>query len=454
MAADSIFDRILLNQTWAGDQPVFISPGQTATWGEMTDLVRSLDLDELGLVRHRVGIVFRPVQACIAALALLDRLECDTFLMDGLLGRDDAIRLGTELKLSTVLIGSDAPNSRTIEPVILACELPGSGRSSVTILTSGTTGKPKAARHTWSSLSRPVRVAVHPTGPRWLLTYRPHLYAGIQVVLQSLVNGGTLVVPEPDASPSAVAELMRSARVEYASATPSYWRRLLLFADPAVLAATPLVQITLGGEVVDQQILDALRRAFPATRTVHIYATTELGRCLSVTDGKAGFPARYLREPTPDGILMRIEDGELVVRSANAMQGYDHDGEVLPSSEWGHRTGDLVEAIGDRVYFIGRRTDMINVGGNKVHPVEVERVVRGIPGVADTRVYGKRSSIAGELVAVQVVPEPGVDAGHLREAIIAACIAALSPFQRPRLIDLVADIALEDSGKLNRRLAP
>lgn len=128
MAADSIFDRILLNQTWAGDQPVFISPGQTATWGEMTDLVRSLDLDELGLVRHRVGIVFRPVPACIAALALLDRLECDTFLMDGLLGRDDAIRLGTELKLSTVLIGSDAPNSRTIEPVILACELPGSGR--------------------------------------------------------------------------------------------------------------------------------------------------------------------------------------------------------------------------------------------------------------------------------------------------------------------------------------
>ena len=293
MAADSIFDRILLNQTWAGDQPVFISPGQTATWGEMTDLVRSLDLDELGLVRHRVGIVFRPVPACIAALALLDRLECDTFLMDGLLGRDDAIRLGTELKLSTVLIGSDAPNSRTIEPVILACELPGSGRSSVTILTSGTTGKPKAARHTWSSLSRPVRVAVHPTGPRWLLTYRPHLYAGIQVVLQSLVNGGTLVVPEPDASPSAVAELMRSARVEYASATPSYWRRLLLFADPAVLAATPLVQITLGGEVVDQQILDALRRAFPATRTVHIYATTE-ARTLLIGDGRQGGVPRPL----------------------------------------------------------------------------------------------------------------------------------------------------------------
>jgi acyl-CoA synthetase (AMP-forming)/AMP-acid ligase II len=431
---------------------MLIYPSSTVTWGEMTDLVESLELDEAGLARHRVGIPFRPVPACLAALALLDRLDCDTFLMDGRLGRDEAIELSRELRLSTVLIVPEASDGVAIEPVALTGELPGSGRSSVTILTSGTSGKPKAARHTWSSLSRPVRTLTHSTGQRWLLTYRPHLYAGTQVLLQCLMNGGTLVVPEPDAVPSDVAELMRSARVEYASATPSYWRRLLLFADPALLAASPLVQITLGGEIADQQILDALRRTFPDTRIIHIYATTELGRCFSVTDGKAGFPARYLREPTPDGVLLRIEDGELVVRSANAMCGYDEGCEDPSSGTWGHRTGDLVEVIDERVYFIGRRTDMINVGGNKVHPVEVERVLRGVPGVAHTRVYGKRSSIAGELVAVQVVPESGMDTSQLREAIVAACVAKLGPFQRPRLIDFVADIALEDSGKLKRRL--
>jgi hypothetical protein len=93
----------------------------------------------------------------------------------------------------------------------------------------------------------------------------------------------------------------------------------------------PLIQVTLGGEVVDQQILDSLRRTFPHARIVHIYATTELGRCFSVTDGRAGFPARYLTEPTADGVVLGVEDGELVVRSANAMEGYELDGELVPS---------------------------------------------------------------------------------------------------------------------------
>jgi acyl-CoA synthetase (AMP-forming)/AMP-acid ligase II len=449
-----MFKHILLNQGWPKDRPVLIGSGVTTAWGDVASLVGSLGLNNSCLARRRVGIVFRPSPACLAALALLDRLDCDTFLIDGRLGRDEAIRLGTELRLGTVLIGPEAPSDAAIEQLALADELPGSCQSTVTILTSGTTGKPKAARHTWASLSRPVRIVADSTGPRWLLTYRPHLYAGLQVVLQCLVNGGTLVVPEPDAAPAAIPELMRSARVEYASATPSYWRRLLLFAEPAVLRAVPLVQITLGGEVVDQQILDALHRAFPTARIVHIYATTELGRCFSVSDGKTGFPARYLCEPTSDGVLLRLEDGELVVRSANAMQGYDHAGTRPPPGAWGHRTGDLVEVVDDRIYFIGRRTDMINVGGNKVHPVEVERVLRTVSGVADARVYGKRSSIAGELVACQVVPAAGVDTTALREAIIAACLAELTPFQRPRLIDFVTEIALEDSGKMNRRLVP
>jgi acyl-CoA synthetase (AMP-forming)/AMP-acid ligase II len=449
---DLMFHRIVLNRTWPADRPILIRPSSLTVWGEMTDLVNSLKLDESRLARRRVGVPFRPVPLCLAALALLDRLDCDTFLMDGRLGRDAAIELGRELRLSTILIVPEGPDAVAIEPVALTGEMTGSGKSSVTILTSGTTGKPKAARHTWSSLSRPVRTQADSTGPRWLLTYRPHLYAGTQVLLQCLTNGGALVVPETDALPSDVAELMQSARVEYASATPSYWRRLLLFTDPALLAASSLVQITLGGEVADQQILNALSRAFPATRIVHIYATTELGRCFSVTDGKAGFPARYLREPTPDGVLLRVEDGELVVRSANAMHAYDEAGENPSSGTLGHRTGDLVEVTGERVYFIGRRSDMINVGGNKVHPVEVERVLLGVPGVAHVRVYSKRSSIAGELVAVEVVPGPGIDTSQLREAIVAACMVELSPFQRPRLVDFVAEIALEDSGKLKRRL--
>jgi acyl-CoA synthetase (AMP-forming)/AMP-acid ligase II len=142
------------------------------------------------------------------------------------------------------------------------------------------------------------------------------------------------------------------------------------------------------------------------------------------------------------------------VRSANRMQCYDRTGADPPLGAWGDRTGDLVGVVGDRAYFVGRRTDMVNVGGNKVHPIEVEQVVRSVLGVAEVRVYGKRSSVLGELIACQVVPATGVDIEELRSAIVRACLGELTPFQRPRLIDFVPEIALADSGKMNRGLAP
>jgi acyl-CoA synthetase (AMP-forming)/AMP-acid ligase II len=446
-----MFDRILSDHSWPGDRPVWIGPNAISTWGDLAETVGMVRREGADLARRRVGLVFRPSPLSLATLALLDRLGCDTFLMDGRLGRDDAIRIGQELRLGAVLIGTDAPGIAPLERITLANELPGSGDSSVTILTSGTTGKPKAARHTWSSLVRPVRNVAHSSGPRWLLSYRPHLYAGLQVMLQCLVNGGTLVAPEPDASPPEIADLMRTARVAYASATPSYWRRLLHFVSPDVLGAVPLTQVTLGGEVVDQHVLDALHRVLPQARIVHIYATTELGRCFSVTDGRAGFPAAYLAGPTPDGVELRIDDDELVVRSTNAMLAYDQLGPAPSSDSGWFRTGDLVERAGDRIVFVGRRTDLINVGGSKVSPLEVERVIRAVPGVDDVRVFGKRSSLTGELVTCQVVAAADRDESSVREAIVAACLAGLAPYQRPRLIDFVPELVLEASGKLLRR---
>ncbi len=149
-----------------------------------------------------------------------------------------------------------------------------------------------------------------------------------------------------------------------------------------------LQQITLGGEAIDQQILDALHGIFPTARMIHIYATTELGRCFSVSDGRAGFPAQLLEQPTAEGVELKVEDNQLFVRPAHAMEAYDR---ALPAADrfdpsgW-FATGDLVRIEGDRVYFAGRRGDMINVGGNKVQPLEIENRLRGLPQIADVRV--------------------------------------------------------------------
>jgi len=295
-----------------------------------------------------------------------------------------------------------------------------------------------------------VRRMSEGTFPVWLLTYRPQLYAGLQVALQCLADHGTLVIPGSEPEPHAIVSLMVKTGVEYASATPSYWRRLLMFSDGEQLRKIPLRQITLGGEIVDQSVLSKLRRVYPAARLVHIYATTELGRCFAVSDGLAGFPVSYLDAPLSDGVELKVEDGELLVRSSNAMQMYDpFSGVRSEAGDWFY-TGDLVDIRDGRVVFSGRKTEMINVAGSKVYPVEVERVIRSIPGVADTRVYGKVSSIAGELAVCDVVAESNMDPNTLKEQILSECRTKLTSPQLPRLIRFVDRIELSQAGKTLR----
>jgi len=445
-----MLNRLILDHPVPDLQAAVITREGSTTWASLRGQAESFLQTYPSLGRRRIGISFRPAAESYAAAAAMDRLECDLFLLDSRLPKAEALELSRKLKLGAFLIADENRAS----PLFEICELPGeekwSGSSSVTILTSGSTGTPKAARHTWDSIARPVRKGTDNQAPRWLLTYRPNLYAGLQVMIQCFTDRGTLTVAEPEMDPQATAQLMLASRVQYVSATPSFWRRLLMFADPQIMKNVGLKQITLGGEVVDQAILDRISRFFPGVRLVHIYATTELGRCFSVKDGIAGFPADYLDTPLADRVEMTVREGELVVRSPNSMRMYDPQSSQPASvSDW-FPTGDLVDVKDGRVHFVGRRSDMINVAGSKVYPVEVERVIRVIPGVSDVRVFGKSSSIAGELVACEIVPEAGQDPQVLKDSVIRVCRADLASHQQPRMIKIVDRIELSPAGKTLR----
>jgi acyl-CoA synthetase (AMP-forming)/AMP-acid ligase II len=170
-----------------------------------------------------------------------------------------------------------------------------------------------------------------------------------------------------------------------------------------------------------------------------------------VKDGREGFPARFLEAPGPDGVELRIEGGELFVHSLNSML-CDEAIDITASTDahW-LPTGDLVERVGDRIRFVGRRSDIINVGGSKVHPVVVEQVVRSTPGVADTRVYAKRSSLVGQLVACEIAVEPSHDPEQVRSSIQRRCREELAAHQRPRIIEIVSAITLSAAAKKLRR---
>jgi len=262
------------------------------------------------------------------------------------------------------------------------------------LTTSGSTGRPKLAAHTLGSLL-PMRRDRPPH--RWLLAHPPGSYAWWQLVSMSLLLPGQhLVAVEPDALPHWPLDA-EHAGVDAVTGTPSFWRNALLRHRP-VLERLPLRQVNLGGEPVDQAILDTLGEVFPDASVVWAYGSTETGIALTVSDGRAGFPADWLTRPRPGRPELRVESGELLVRSpfaAHGLTGFVH-------------TGDRAEVRGDRVHLIGRlRDDEINVGGTKVSASAVRRELLTHPDVLWARVRAQPAPLVGALVAADVVTVPG-----------------------------------------------
>jgi len=316
------------------------------------------------------------------------------------------------------------------------------------IRTTGTTGLPKAAQHDWRVLTRTV-ASVHPApDQRWLLAYGPQQFAGVQVLLHVLAAQATLIAPFPR-QPVDGLEAMVNANVTCVSATPTYWRFVLAQARSRKLTLPPLAQITLGGEASPGDLLDDLRATFPETRISQVYASTEFGSVTSVKDGKPGLALESLFSENNPTSNIRVTDGELWIRAGAGMLGYvGHDSEDGPAEfgdDW-RPSGDLVEVIDDRVHFVGRRSEVINVGGVKVHPLPVEERITALDSVALARVYGRPNKLTGSIVAAEIVPTARLadaDTEAIRAEIDDA-VADLPRAWRPRSLSFVE--AIETKG--------
>ena len=315
----------------------------------------------------------------------------------------------------------------------------------VALMTSGTTGSPKLVRHRIESLLGriPAMAGSVNRGQRWLLTYQATAFAGLQVLLTALVTAGT-VVQSRGRSPADLFAAAERFGVTHISGTPTFWRSFLLAAPAGV--PLPLRQITLGGEAVDQTTLDRLATRFPQSRLTHIYASSEAGALFSVQDGRAGFPSAWLHSEA-SGVGLRIRDGMLEVKSPRRMLGYLGDAAAAVTDDGWLVTGDLVRLDGDRVFFQGRIDDVLNVGGGKVHPQEVEDFLLSCSGVVEARVRGVPNPISGVALVADVVLEAGEEPEARRRHLLRLCQAELPAYKAPRIIRVVDAIATLSSGK-------
>ena len=375
----------------------------------------------------------QPGSAREALTAIATTLACDAeqTLFDADFGVGEIEALGfsvTDLQRNVAL-----PGSSPVDVVSLKHKAAGASRARLGLFTSGSTGLPKRVWQTVANLARAVKVSPRHAEAVWAFAYNPTHVAGLQVFLQALANGCTLV-DVCGLDRAAILAALERHGVTHLSATPSFYRLLL----PADRVLNGVRSVTLGGESADAALLEKLRALLPAARIHNVYASTEAGTLLTA-EGEV-----FAIAPGLEG-RVAIRDGTLCVH--RSLLGEFEGG--AESGEW-YDTGDAVAIVSEaplRFRIVARARDWINVGGSKVNPHEVEAVLTAHPAVVQARVFGRKNSVLGQVLCAEVVARGVAPAeAELREF----AEAQLQPFKVPRLIRFVDNIASTRTGKVAR----
>ena len=369
--------------------------------------------------------------------------EADAVLCDDDLGEDCAAEAACVFRCSSKIIAGNFERN-------------GCHPTEWILFTSGTTGLPKLVVHTLSTLC-PANGATGNLGRSvvWSTFYDIRRYGGLQIFFRAMLGGGSLVLSSADESTEDFLIRAAASGVTHISGTPTHWRKALMSSSVHRLAPD---YIRLSGEMVDQMILDSLHAVFPRARIVHAFASTEAGVGFEVRDGLAGFSASLVGSRS-SSVEMKIANGSLRIRSPRTAVRYlGNSSEALADPDGFVDTHDVVELRDNRYYFVGRADGVINVGGLKVHPEEVEAVINGHPGVRMSLVKARRNPVTGELVVADVVaqsvPEQvdaTIDEAVLRNQILEICRRVLAPHKVPAAIRFVPTLEMTASGKLARR---
>ena len=322
------------------------------------------------------------------------------------------------------------------------------------LLTSGTSGVPKLVLHTLATLSSALTLRPATQGSAlWSTFYDIRRYGGLQIFLRAM-HIGSLVLSAADEPVADFLTRARTAGVTHISGTPSHWRRMLMSGAAAMLQPR---YVRLSGEIADQAVLDSLRATYPQAVVAHAFASTEAGVAFEVGDGLAGFPASLLQD-SAGPVELRVADGTLQIRSpGNALRYLDAGAAPLRRADGFVDTGDRVELREGRYHFMGRAGGVINVGGLKVHPEEVEAVINSHPWVRMSLARARASPITGAMVTAEVVlTEPSGERGErpspetLTRELLERCKQMLPPHKVPAMIRIVPALKVSESGKLVR----
>jgi long-chain acyl-CoA synthetase len=310
------------------------------------------------------------------------------------------------------------------------------------LFTSGSSGEPKGAVHNFEKLLNKFILK-----RKSLLTINFLLFdhwGGLNTLFHVLSSGGTLVFLE-NRNPDYVCNLIEKYKVELLPTSPTFLNMMLLSRSYERFSLNSLKIISYGAEPMPENLLKRLDILFPTLKLQQTYGLIELGVMRSQSESNDSLWVKLGGE----GYQTRVEDGILQIKSDSAMLGYLNATSPFTEDGW-FITGDTVEVKGEFFRILGRKSEIINVGGEKVFPQEVENVILQIKGVIDVIVYGESNPLTGKIVCAKLKYEGDKSKPDISREIKTYCRQNLESFKVPVKIEIVDNTFESDRFKKNR----
>lgn len=311
------------------------------------------------------------------------------------------------------------------------------------LFSSGSTGKSKAAVHDFSPLLDKFTQPRHAKRMIAFLLF-DHI-GGINTLLYALYNGGTIIIAN-NRQPKYICELIHQHQVEILPTSPTFINLLLLSKVYQDYDLSSLELVTYGTEVMPENTLQRFHQLFPSIRLQQTYGLSEIGILRSKSES---FDSLWVKIGG-EGYETRVRDGLLEVKAQSAMLGYLNAENPFTEDGW-FKTGDAVETKGDYFKILGRKSDIINIGGEKVYPAEVESILLQMQGVDAVAVFGEKHPLTGSIVKAKIKINTQENLSDFRQRMYLFCQDKLENFKIPQKIILTLDNLHNERFKTIRR---
>ena len=321
-------------------------------------------------------------------------------------------------------------------------------QSGIVLFSSGTTGAPKVMVHDFNNFVESFKPPRRQKTLRFLLFLMFDHIGGLNTLINCLNNGSPIVIPE-NRNPSHILDIIETKKVQILPTSPTFLNLMLQVEGFENRDLSSLKLITYGTEKMPQTLLDKLNVLVPNVKYLQTFGTSETG--ILKTQSKNSNSLFF--KIVDDNIEYKIENNQLLIKSKTSVAGYKGLKSNKFTDDGWFITGDLIELDDDGyMRIVGRINDVINVGGLKVLPTEVEEVINAIDGVFDSTVFARENAITGQVVCAKIVMNKGADKAELKKLIKKSCRQRLDRYKNP--VKIILTDTIEFTTRFKKKIIP